>query len=286
MRRLALLLFLWTAPVWAQPPQQPPPTPEPPLAPAIRLPDIAAPIPPKPPPDPSVVPTLTGGTYYIIDSDVQCFVLASPAGLVTVAEDQGPLRLRGVFIDGNGRTQTRTYKGKYIYSVEAAPGAKGRAELLVVPAGVTKAADIIRRTVDVDGGQGPQPPPAPVPPGPTPPPPDAFQAALQAAYALEPAPDKANQVKVLAGFYRAAALTTVRNPALATLGDLQDTLKLAVKQIGLPAGALAKLVPVIAADEIRALGTNRGQPLDQTTRDAAASEFVRVAASLEGLVAK
>ncbi len=120
---------------------------------------------------------------------------------------------------------------------------------------------------------------APVPP---PPPTDPFQAALQAAFQTEAAAPKLTQVQTLARFYRTAAGTTVNNPALKTYQDLQAVMKLGVTQIGLPHGALAGLISIIASDELRAF-PNPATVLDPTTRAAAASEFIRIAAALEGL---
>lgn len=129
-------------------------------------------------------------------------------------------------------------------------------------------------------GTPPAPVPVPVPPAPTPT--DPFQAALQAAFGVEGAVPKLTQVQTLARFYRTAAATTVNDPTLRTYQDLQNVMKLTIKQQGLPPGALAGLVSIIAADELRAF-PNRATPLDPTTRAVAASEFIRIAAALEGI---
>lgn len=142
--------------------------------PAIRLPDLPAPVVPVPPGPPNVIQKLTGDLLYVIDSDVPCIVLASPAGRVTVGHDVGPLRVKGRFVDDPTKVQTRTYSGKHIYTVE--PAVDGRAELLVVPEGAKAEGEILRRTVDVTTGVAPQPPP--VPPDPVPPTPVAGLKAL------------------------------------------------------------------------------------------------------------
>lgn len=129
-------------------------------APTIRLP--TSPVVPQPlPGPPDAVLKLSADTLYVIDSDVPVIVLASPRGLVSVSEEAGPLRIRGRFIDGAGKAESRTYKGKHVVTVEAV--ASGRVELLVIPVGATKEADVIRRVIDVDAGQGPIPPPKPKP---------------------------------------------------------------------------------------------------------------------------
>lgn len=133
---------------------------------------IRFPISTAPAPNPTAITTLTADRLYVIDSDIPVIVLASPEGLVSVTEESGPIKIRGKFIDGTGKTETRTYKGKSVYSIEAL--ATGRVELLIVPAGSTKAADVIRKTVDVDAGTGPIPPPKPPDP-PTPEPVTSFR---------------------------------------------------------------------------------------------------------------
>ncbi len=129
----------------------------------------------------------------------------------------------------------------------------------------------------VVAGTPPTPPPAPTP--------DAFQQALQDAFGVEAATPKLTQVRTLATFYRTAARTTVNDPRLLTTGDLDHALKLGVKLIGLPPGALSGLVQVIASDMTRALGDPIAspKPLDAATRAAAAAELNRIASALEGI---
>lgn len=137
--------------------------------PPIRVP--SAPVVPQPmpaPPGPDASLRLAGDALYVIDSDLPVIVLASPKGLVSVTQEAGPLRIRGKFVDGLGKVESRTFKGKHVITVE--PLATGRVELLIVPQGATKESDVIRRTLDVDAGDGPRPPP--VPPDPKPVPPD------------------------------------------------------------------------------------------------------------------
>ncbi|MBA4191329.1 MAG: hypothetical protein C0467_25385 [Planctomycetaceae bacterium] len=131
--------------------------------PAIRIPSgpvVPQPMPPAPGPVDGVV-RLIGDSQYVIDSDTPIVVLASPAGIVSIAEDAGPVRIRGRFVDGSGKSESRTFKGKQVFVVEGL--LPGRVELLIVPVGATKAADVIRRTIDVDTGTAPIPPPTPKP---------------------------------------------------------------------------------------------------------------------------
>lgn len=130
--------------------------------PPIRVPAgpiVPLPMPPAPRPDAAI--RLAGDQLFVIDADTPCIVLASPAGLVSVTEDAGPLTIRGKFADGLGKVETRRFSGKHVVTVEALT--TGRVELLVVPVGATKAADVIRRVIDVEAGHAPQPPPKPDP---------------------------------------------------------------------------------------------------------------------------
>lgn len=128
----------------------------------IRLPvspPVPQPLPPAPNPDP--ISALAADQLYIVDSDTPLIVLASPKGLVSVSEEAGPLKIRGRFVDGTGKVETKTYRGKHIFTIEAL--GSGRVELLIVPVGAAKEADVIRRVIDVSAGEGPIPPPKPKP---------------------------------------------------------------------------------------------------------------------------
>lgn len=126
--------------------------------PEIRLPKIDQ---SKPDPTPKPVTKLGKGHWYVIDSDLPLLVLASPQGLVSTHKDAGPIRLRGLFADGKGEIETREYKGKEVWSIEAEKS--GRVELLIVKTGTVDPAEVIRVTLDVDAGEGPRPPPEPGP---------------------------------------------------------------------------------------------------------------------------
>lgn len=151
----ALLLVLVASAVGAAPADGP-----------IRVP--VGPVVPTPmpaPPGPDAAIRLAGDQLFVIDSDNPILVLASPKGVVRVTEEVGPIRMRGRFVDGVG-TETRTFKGKAVFVVEAL--VSGRCEILVVPAGA-KESQVIRRTLQVEAGEGPIPPPKPLPPEPKPP---------------------------------------------------------------------------------------------------------------------
>ena len=71
------------------------------------------------------------------------------------------------FADGTGKIELRTYTSPYLYFIQAA--AKGEAEILMIPSGVTTESDIVRQQLTV---MGPRPPPddgeddKPIPPDP------------------------------------------------------------------------------------------------------------------------
>lgn len=218
------------------------------FAPSVSAaPDIRFPVAPVPAPSPAPVAdlsTLSGEQLYVIDSDAPLIVLASPAGLVRVTEDTGPLKIRGRFVDGGGKVETRTFKGKHLFTVEAV--GTGRVELLVVPVGATKEADVIRKTLDVDA-QNPIPPPKPVPPKPEPPKPDppapapdaALVAALKVALAKDIAASngtKAKAADLAVVFDSGASLLDLNDPAIApkTVGELYTKMVLASVAKGIP----------------------------------------------------
>lgn len=121
----------------------------------IRLPNLVVPPMPQPVPPNSRV-KFTKELYFVIDSDTPCLVLASPLGLVSISSDEGPIKVRGRFIDGAG-TETRTFKGPYVYTVEAQNS--GDVEILVIPE-KAKEADVLRRSLRVVvDGVDPQPQP-------------------------------------------------------------------------------------------------------------------------------
>jgi len=154
-RFATLLLLLCTAAAPAEPPAQPAP------APWIVFPEAApAPTPeppPAPPPVPAGVPQLGADQILVIDAKEPCFLLTSPAGLVSVTQEAGPIRIRAKFVGGSGKTETRTFAGPTVFTLEAKSA--GRVELIVVKAGAKSVDDVARRLVDV--GLGPQPPPTP-----------------------------------------------------------------------------------------------------------------------------
>jgi len=133
-----------------------PPGPQPTPPPQPVVPDAE----PVVPPSPQEVTELKADHWFVIEADVPFFVLDSRQGIVLIGYEEGPLKLKGKFADGNGKNETRTYNSKYLATVEAVT--KGQVELLVVPAGATDAGVVIRRTLTVMG-QAPQPPPGPGP---------------------------------------------------------------------------------------------------------------------------
>lgn len=131
---------------------------------SIRLPDLVAPAPPTPGPD--AVQVIGADELFVVDSDIELFLRQSPAGVLTVTADAGPLRIRGKFVGGGGKIESKVFKGKFLYLIEAAQS--GKADLFVIPKGVQADTSIIRRAVEAKLAPIPPPPVPPFPPGPGP----------------------------------------------------------------------------------------------------------------------
>lgn len=115
---------------------------------------------PKPYRGPVPVNSLSEDTWYVVESQVQLIVLHSPAGHVAVQPEEGPVKVRGRFADGTGKTETRNFTSKYLYFVNAVKA--GSIELLIVPIGVSAESEVIRQPLTVMGLK-PNPPPKPEP---------------------------------------------------------------------------------------------------------------------------
>src|SRR6266852_5359937 len=123
----------------------------------------ADPIPPKPPeppkPDPPPPAQLGADMIYVVRGSVDAVVITSPAGVIKVTKEAGPVKIRAKFYGNGDKWETKTFAEKYIWTIETL--SKGQAELIIVPNGGADK-DIIRR--QIEALDGPNPPP--VPPGP------------------------------------------------------------------------------------------------------------------------
>ena len=144
---LALLFLLTAVPVWAQDLVP---------APKIKFPTVSVPVVPRPTPVATDADKLEDGVIYVIESDVEFFILTSPADKLTITYETGPLKIRGKFIDGTG-VETRTLSSKFMAIIDPVVGATGRVELFAIPKGVQDPSSIVRRIVEL--GHAPQPPP-------------------------------------------------------------------------------------------------------------------------------
>lgn len=117
------------------------------------------------PPSPPVITELPEDTLYVITREEKDFyVVQGTLGVVNVTIEQGPIKVRGKFVDGNGRTETRVYNEKCVCIVEAIK--KGIVELIALDSGAVDNKDERRAVLNVMG-MSPNPPPGPTPP-PTP----------------------------------------------------------------------------------------------------------------------
>ena len=120
---------------------------------------------PSPEPDAAgVIGEVRSDEWYIIEADAELIAITSPPGIARVVTDTGPLKIKGKFADSDGRTETRTYSAKHIYTVESV--AEGKCELILIPVGVTGESELVRQMLAV---VGPRPPPGPNPDEPDPP---------------------------------------------------------------------------------------------------------------------
>lgn len=121
-------------------------------------------------PVPKAVTVLNGEDLYVVQGDGSEQLLSSPPGVVSITEEAGPIRIRGKFVDSNGKTETRVYGGKQVFIVERVLA--GQFELLKVPKGK------VERRLISDGQPTPPEPPGPGPgpgPGPAPVPAKTFR---------------------------------------------------------------------------------------------------------------
>jgi hypothetical protein len=111
---------------------------------------------PSPRPVPGSTVQLTADSLYVADFAQDGVLLASPPGLVAIAKESGPIKIRSKFADGAGAVETRTYAGPHVWIVESA--GTGTVYLTYVPFGPKSAADIKTAIVDVQHGAQPPPP--------------------------------------------------------------------------------------------------------------------------------
>lgn len=124
--------------------------------PSIEFPKPAIVTPPPAPSPVGVVPVLTPDKVYAVQSESEFILTAIPRDSVKLTPATGPVRVRGVFTDGNGKPEWRTLEGKFIYFVDAV-AEKGRVNLIAIPSGAESEEDLVFQLIDL--GHGPQPPP-------------------------------------------------------------------------------------------------------------------------------
>lgn len=138
---------------------------EPQKPPDIVFPDFTPREDPKPPlPIPSV-PVVKPGEMYVIVGKVAVEVI--PEDAASVDTDTGPVKIRGLFFNGGGKRESKTFDG-FVSIVEPNATASGRVKLRLWSSG-----NPIPTFTDhfIDIGAGPRPPPEPAPepdPDPTP----------------------------------------------------------------------------------------------------------------------
>ena len=152
--------------------QEQPPEPTDPLKPipAIRtlivpaIPTAAIPVTPAPPADPATIPTLIPGRLFVIQSQVKFKLFVSDAKLVNIRKVKGPRDISGVFADGDGSDEDRTYDAPFLAIVKAEKNQSGQVKLIYDPTGAEEESDATEILLLI--GAGPRPPPDPVDPEP------------------------------------------------------------------------------------------------------------------------
>jgi hypothetical protein len=112
--------------------------------------------------------SLPSEAWYVVESDVACLVFTSPGGSLSVQFEPGPIRLRGKFVGGSGLVESKSFRGPFVYLIEAVK--PGQEELLVVPVGAKRESEAKRVMLTIHGvppkpiyPPGPGPGPAPIP---------------------------------------------------------------------------------------------------------------------------
>lgn len=169
MNRLTTLLLLAFVPVYLSAgPASADDPPAPPKADKIRFPDPPKP-PAPPPPAPGLAELLPQDYLYVIDSDVQLMAVSIPAGIVRIAgPEAGPVKMRAKFVGGSGEVETKTFGGKYVYTVDYVR--PGLTNLIVFPVGIKNPSEMIQKQIQTVTAPQPPPPDPPAPPTPVPPP--------------------------------------------------------------------------------------------------------------------
>lgn len=152
---------------------------------------------------------------------------------------------------------------------------KGLAYLIVVNSTEKGITDPV--VIPLKESDSPEPNPDPEP-EPDPTPTDEFQRAMNAAYAQEASPQKAEQLAVLAEFYRQAGALADRAD-LTTWGALYGSMRAAATSLGLT-GQLPAVQRVIQAKLQSELPSAAAQALDAAGRAKAKSVFGTVATYL------
>jgi hypothetical protein len=101
---------------------------------------------------------------YVVDSDVELLAWAFPASGLTIHKEVGPMKVRGKFVGGAGKIETKSFAGKQILIVTSTTTTT-EATLMILPLGATKESDAIMKQFVVTTSPDP---PDPKPPVPTP----------------------------------------------------------------------------------------------------------------------
>lgn len=270
-----MLCLVLASCAWGQSSPTPAPQPPAPKPPAVVFPEVNLPNPPAPLPPPAPTPGsslfLKPGVSYVITSSSPVAVLASPLGVVSIDATTGPLRISGIFSDGKGARETRTYTQPNLYIVETT-GAGGECDILVIRSLADRTGDI-RQAITTSAPPPPPPPPNPV---------DPITQAM--ADALKADGQPASVAATLAKVYRSAALGVASSTdkiygPVTTYGTLFTILK-PIQDAAVPPLTIPHLRSVVGQQFASALGATQADPINRTL---AANTFNGIAQKLEGV---
>ncbi len=239
---------------------------------------------PTPAPAPAVEPpTKVGfGQFYVVKSTVPLFLTTSPVGYVKIAEEKGPMKLKGVFVGGTGEVETRTYTADdIVYTIELLKNvpAGTKFELLGFYEGLKDEKDILRERLITVGGVAPKPDEEEIDPN-TDPDVQRLAAEFKAVWTYEPEDEKGNIVGLRQMYLDAVKYAD--DKSLVTWNDLVGKMGERATELKF-AGTLQHSQKVLAVELKKTLPFKADaakQPIDADGRKAAKAAYAKVAAAL------
>lgn len=99
---------------------------------------------------------VSADAYYLVESQVECIALVSPAGAVKIQALKGPITYRGRFAQELDTVQTKIIDAPFIYDITPGEKPVPQCEIIMIPLGAKSDSEVVRRTVTLTA---PMPPP-------------------------------------------------------------------------------------------------------------------------------